>query len=93
MRAVALTHKESILFMQRLAALERNGIADGPIKAQYEQVFLDMLYTMCTTPRPDAPEVRDSILEHSLNSWLGCGNAVAASISGPTGIKWADAGI
>ncbi len=44
--------------MQRLAALERNGIADGPIKAQYEQVFLDMLYTMCTTPRPDAPEVR-----------------------------------
>jgi len=57
-RAVALTHKESILFMQRLAALERNGIADGPIKAQYEQVFLDMLYTMCTTPRPDAPEVR-----------------------------------
>ena len=59
LRTVALTHKESILFMQRLAALERNGIADGPIKAQYEQVFLDMLYTMCTTPRPDAPEVRD----------------------------------
>ncbi len=56
--AVALTHKESILFMQRLAAIERNGITDGPIKAQYEEVFLNMLYTMCSTPRPDAPEVR-----------------------------------
>ena len=53
--------------MQRLAALERNGIADGPIKAQYEQVFLDMLYTMCTTPRPDAPEVRDPELIDSVS--------------------------
>jgi hypothetical protein len=58
--AVALTHKESILFMQRLAAIERNGITDGPIKAQYEEVFLNMLYTMCSTPRPDAPEVQSS---------------------------------
>ena len=54
--------------MQRLAALERNGIADGPIKAQYEQVFLDMLYTMCTTPRPDAPEVRMTIYKMCCSS-------------------------
>ena len=55
--AVALTGKEAILFMQRLASIDRNGLTEGPIKGAWEKVFLEMVYTMCTTERPHAPEV------------------------------------
>lgn len=44
--------------MQRLATIERSGLTEGPIKGAWDKVFLDLTYTMCTTVRPEAPEVR-----------------------------------
>ena len=55
---MALAPKESILFMQRLASLDRSGLTDGPIKAVWESTFLDMVYSLSTTVCPEAPEVR-----------------------------------
>ena len=43
--------------MQRLASVDRSGLAEGPIKAAWEPIFLNLLYSMCTTVCPEAPQV------------------------------------
>ena len=45
----ALSEKEAVVFMQRLAHLENNGVITGPIRQRWQSTFLDLLYTMCTT--------------------------------------------
>lgn len=45
-----------MLFLQRLGTLERMGATEGPIKQQWETLFLDMIHRLCTTTFP--PHVR-----------------------------------
>ncbi|KAK9813301.1 hypothetical protein WJX72_012102 [[Myrmecia] bisecta] len=47
-----LTEKEAVLFLQRLAQLERTGATEGPIKEVWEDTFLDMIHTLVTSPTP-----------------------------------------
>lgn len=50
--AVALTDKEAVLFLTRLAALDNVMLAVGPSREQWQKTFLDLLYTMCTKVVP-----------------------------------------
>lgn len=50
--AVALTDKEAVLFLTRLAALDNAMSAVGPSREQWQTTFLDLLYTMCTQVVP-----------------------------------------
>ena len=50
--AVALTDKEAVLFLTRLAALANAMTAVGPVREQWQATFLDLLYTMCTRVVP-----------------------------------------
>lgn len=50
--AVALTDKEAVLFLTRLAALDNAMLAVGPSREQWQKSFLDLLYTMCTKVVP-----------------------------------------
>ena len=52
MCAVALTDKEAVLFLTRLAALDNAMLAVGPSREQWQKSFLDLLYTMCTRVVP-----------------------------------------
>ena len=45
-----LSEKESALFMERLAALERSGATEGPIKGAWEDAFLDLTHRLITQP-------------------------------------------
>ena len=45
----ALSEKEAVVFMQRLAHLENNGVVTGSIRHRWQSTFLELLYTMCTT--------------------------------------------
>lgn len=56
--------------MQRVATIERSGVTEGPIKAVWDNVFLNMIYTMCTTVRPEAPEVVISTSTPFCKQWL-----------------------
>lgn len=49
---VALTDKEAVLFLTRLAALDNAMSAVGPSREQWQTTFLDLLYTMCTQVVP-----------------------------------------
>ncbi len=50
--AAALTDKEAVLFLTRLAALDNAMSAMGPSREQWQATFLDLLYTMCTKVIP-----------------------------------------
>lgn len=52
LRAVALTDKEAVLFLTRLAALDNAMAAVGSAREQWQTTFLDLLYTMCTRVVP-----------------------------------------
>ena len=52
MHAVALTDKEAVLFLTRLAALANAMSAVGAAREQWHRTFLDLLYTMCTRVVP-----------------------------------------
>jgi hypothetical protein len=41
--------------MERLAALERSGATEGPIKAAWEDAFLDLIYRLTTQPATEVP--------------------------------------
>lgn len=43
-----LTIKESILFLQRMAQLERGGATGGELKRIWESTYLDLVHTLCT---------------------------------------------
>jgi hypothetical protein len=47
--AGSLSAKEGILVLQRLATFERMGGADSLPEGTWDSLFLDMLYTLCTT--------------------------------------------
>jgi hypothetical protein len=49
-RPAGLSEKESALFMERLAALERSGATEGPIKGAWEDAFLDLTHRLITQP-------------------------------------------
>ncbi|KAL0020642.1 hypothetical protein WJX79_010395 [Trebouxia sp. C0005] len=49
---VALTDKEAVLFLTRLAALDNAMAAVGSAREQWQTTFLDLLYTMCTRVVP-----------------------------------------
>ena len=50
--APCLTGKETILFLQRMAQLERAGATSGPIRSSWEKKFLELVHQMsCDGPR------------------------------------------
>ncbi|KAL0051806.1 hypothetical protein WJX82_002492 [Trebouxia sp. C0006] len=49
---VALTDKEAVLFLTRLAALDNAMAAVGSARELWQTTFLDLLYTMCTRVVP-----------------------------------------
>ena len=49
-RAAPISEKEAALFLERLAALERGGATEGPIKALWEEIFLELVYHIATLP-------------------------------------------
>lgn len=57
--AVALTDKEAVLFLTRLAALDNVMLTVGPAREQWQKTFLDLLYTMCTKVVP--PHVSSAV--------------------------------
>lgn len=59
--SAGLSEKESNLFMERLAALERSGATEGPIKGPWEDAYLDLIYRLATQP---PTEVSKIILRH-----------------------------
>jgi len=44
-----LSVKEAVLFLQRLAQLERSGATQGAIKTEWETNFLSLMHKLCTT--------------------------------------------
>ena len=60
--AVALTDKEAVLFLTRLAALDNAMAAVGSAREQWQTTFLDLLYTMCTRVVP--PHVCSALWRH-----------------------------
>lgn len=50
--AVALTDKEAVLFLTRLAALDNVMLGAGPARELWQKTFVDLLYTMCTKVVP-----------------------------------------
>lgn len=54
--AAPLTGRETLVFLDKLAKLERMGATEGPIKAAWEDSFLDTLHHLCS--HPDPPDVR-----------------------------------
>ena len=63
---MALTDKEAVLFLTRLAALDNVMLAVGPSREQWQKSFLDLLYTMCTKVVP--PHVSCSLCYNHLPS-------------------------
>ena len=61
----ALSEKEAVVFMQRLAHLENNGVVTGSIRQRWQSTFLELLYTMCTTVQ--APFVSPLMFAHIPN--------------------------
>jgi len=53
-----LSVKETVLFLQRLAHLERNGATAGGLKSKWEKDFLDVIQKLCNNNLgPEAPEL------------------------------------
>ena len=51
----ALSDKEAVLFLERIAALDRNRAPDAARAAEWEAAFLGLVYTICSTT--DSPRV------------------------------------
>jgi hypothetical protein len=66
--AVALTDKEAVLFLTRLAALDNAMAAVGSAREQWQTTFLDLLYTMCTRVVP--PHVCSALWGHVSDLYL-----------------------
>ena len=75
-----LSEKESALFMERLAALERSGATEGPIKGAWEDAFLDLTHRLITQPGTevaclfDREDLTDLLFNavHGLGCTVGC---------------------
>ena len=58
--AASLTDKEAVLFLERIATLERGRGTAAPRSPEWETAFLDLIYTICSMQ--DSPRVRFSTL-------------------------------
>ena len=65
-----VTARETILFMQRLASLERNGNISARISSDWQELYLKTLYHLCTNPAETdkAKEIRRDAF-NKVESW------------------------
>jgi phosphatidylinositol kinase/protein kinase (PI-3 family) len=65
-----VTARETILFMQRLASLERNGNISARISSDWQELYLKTLYHLCTNPAQTdkAKEIRRDAF-NKVESW------------------------
>ena len=55
MHVAALSDKEAVLFLERIATLERGRSPATPRNPEWESAFLDLIYTICSMQ--DSPRV------------------------------------
>lgn len=56
----SLSPKEAVLFLQRMASLERYGLIDAPMRNLWDKTLLGLLHSLCTHPSL-AQDLKDEV--------------------------------
>lgn len=55
-----LSPKEAVLFLQRMASLERYGLVDAAMRPAWDRTLLGLLHSLCTHPQLQQ-ELKDEV--------------------------------